>query len=116
MERARRYTWVVFILFAILATLFGVFPGPWFEGDGMDTDDTDANWLITSYATVAVVLTVAIALTAYRRGERWAWLAFWVWPAFFVLHGVVFFPVDFVFAALGVAALLVARPRDARAA
>jgi hypothetical protein len=112
MERARRHTWVVFILFAILATLFGIFPGAWFDDGGTDRD---ANWLTTSYAAVAVVLTVAITLTAYRHGERWAWLAFWVWPAFFVLHGVVFFLVDFVFAALGVAALLVARPRDARA-
>ena len=108
MERARRYTWVVFIFFALLATLFGIFPGPWFEEGDMDTD---AKWLVTTYATVAVVLTLAVALTAYRRGERWAWLAFWVWPAFFVVHGIVFFVIDFVFAALGIAALLIARPQ-----
>ena len=108
-ERVRRYTWIVFIFFALLATLFGIFPGPWFEEGDMDRD---SKWLVTSYATVAVLLTVAITLTAYRRGERWAWLAFWVWPAFFVLHGIVFFVVDFVFALIGIAALLVARPRD----
>ena len=107
-ERARGNTWIVFILFAVLAALFGIFPGPWFE----DTDlDRDSKWLVTSYATVAVVLTVAIALTAYRRGEMWAWLAFWVWPAFFILHGTVFFVVDFVFALIGIVALVVARRR-----
>jgi hypothetical protein len=46
------------------------------------------------------------------RLSRWAWLVLWLWPAFFVVHGVVVFP-DFVFAALGVAALLVSRPRSA---
>ncbi len=73
--------------------------------------DRNSKWLVTSYAIVAVVLTIAITLTAYRRGERWAWLAFWVWPAFFVLHGIVFFVVDFVFAVIGIAALLIARPQ-----
>ena len=52
-----------------------------------------------------MVLTVAVAVTAYRRGERWAWWAFWVWPLFLVVHGLAFFAVDFVFAALGVGAL-----------
>jgi amino acid transporter len=105
--RARRNTWIVFILFAVLATMFGIL-GPWTEQGEMDRD---SKWLITSYATVAVVLTVAIALTAYRRGEKWAWLAFWVWPAFFILHGIVFFVVDFLFALIGIIALLAARPR-----
>jgi hypothetical protein len=27
-----------------------------------------------------------IAATAFRRGERWAWLAFWYWPAMFLSH------------------------------
>jgi hypothetical protein len=94
----------VFVLFAALAFLFGVFPGTWYDEGGSDREE---QWLVTSYAFVAVVLTVAIALTAYRRGERWAWLAFWAWPVFFVLHGIVFFAFDFVFAALGIAALLV---------
>jgi hypothetical protein len=62
--------------------------------------DRDAQWLVTTYAAVAVVLTLTIAPTAFRRGERWAWLAFWIWPVFFVVHGIVFFVVDFVFAAL----------------
>lgn len=27
-----------------------------------------------------------IAVTAFRRGERWAWLVFWYWPVLFVTH------------------------------
>src|SRR5688572_24527342 len=95
--------WIVFLFFAFLATVFGVFPGTWFD----EQADSDYRVLVTTYAGVAVVLTVSIALTAFRRGERWAWLALWVWPVFFVVHGAVVFPVDFVFAALGVAALVV---------
>ena len=95
------------MLFAVLATMFGIFPGGWFATDV----DRDATLLTTTYAVVAVVLTVAIAATAFRRGERWAWFAFWVWPMFFVVHGFAFFVVDFVFAALGVAALALTTPR-----
>jgi hypothetical protein len=101
--------WMVFVLFALLAALFGVFPGTWFEDD----ITRDAQWLVTTYAVVATVLALAIAPTAFRRGERWAWVAFWIWPAFFVVHGVVVFVVDFVFAALGVFALLITAPQKA---
>lgn len=97
----RRYAWLAFVFFAVLATMFGVFPGGWFEDDV----DQKATLLTTTYGMVAVVLTVAIATTAFRRGEMWAWLAFWVWPVFFIVHGAAFFPVDFVFALLAVLAL-----------
>ncbi len=107
--RLAPWMWIVFVLFALLAVLFGVFPGTWFEEDDFTRD---AQWLITTYAAVAAGLTLAIAATAFRRGERWAWFAFWVWPLFFVVHGAVFFVVDFVFAALGVAALLISAPRS----
>jgi membrane protease YdiL (CAAX protease family) len=101
--------WIVFVLFAVLVILFGVFPGPWFEAGDITRD---AQWLITTFAAVAAVLTLAVALTAFRRGERWAWIAFWIWPVFFVIHGFLFFVVDFVFAAIGVVALLISQPRS----
>ena len=107
----RRYAWTVFVLFALLATMFGVFPGGWFESDV----DRDSALLTSSYGVVAVVLTVAVAVTAFRRSEMWAWLAFWVWPVFFVVHGIAFFPVDFVFALVGVVALLATYPSKGRA-
>jgi hypothetical protein len=102
----RRSAWIVFVFFAVLGTGFGVFPGGWFEDDV----DRDATLLTASYGLVAVVLTIAIAGTAFRRGEMWAWLAFWVWPVFFVIHGFAFFAFDFVFALLGALALAATYP------
>jgi len=42
-------------------------------------------WLI-GFSTLAVT----ISLTAYRRGDRWAWYALWALPLTFVLIFVVF--------------------------
>lgn len=106
-ERLQRASWLVFLLFALLGFLFGVFPGTWFADD----IERDSQWLVATYAAVAVALTVVVALTAYRRGERWAWWVFWIWPAFFLVHGLVFFYGDLALAALGVGTLLLSRPR-----
>ena len=105
----RRYTWTVFAFFSLLTFLFGAFPGSWFE-EGVDRNDA---LLLSSFAAGMAVFGLAVTLTAFRRGERWAWLAFWFWPVFFVLHGIAFFVVDFVFAALSIAALLLTRPAAA---
>lgn len=110
MAAFRRYAWIVFVFFAVLGTAFGVFPGGWFEDDV----DRDATLLTASYGMVAVVLTIAIAVTAFRRGELWAWLAFWVWPVFFVIHGLAFFALDFVFALVAVLTLAATYPGSRR--
>jgi hypothetical protein len=51
-----------------------------------------------------------IAVTAFRRGERWAWLAFWYWPVLFATHFVTyesgFRYAQLVWLTLSVAALL----------
>jgi len=66
--------------------------------------------------TVGVDLfTLLIAATAFRRGERWAWLAFWYWPAAFLSHFLLY-ESDFRYAqlvwmALAVAALAVTARR-----
>ena len=60
----RRWAWVVFVLFAVVVVLFGVFPGRWFEGDL----SREAQWLVTTYAAGTAVLGLAIALTGFRRG------------------------------------------------
>ena len=109
MGRIRRWAWVVFVVFALLGFLFGVFPGVWFEEDPVERE---MQWLVTSYAAVAVALTLALVPTAFRRGERWAGLARVLdLAAFFVIHGAVFFVVDFAFAAAGIVALVASAPR-----
>ena len=60
------------------------------------------------------MLTIAIAVTAFRRGEMWAWLAFWVWPVFFVIHRLAFFAFYFVFALLGALTLAATYPGSGR--
>jgi hypothetical protein len=56
-----------------------------------------------------------IAVTAFRRGERWAWLAFWYWPVLFATHFVTyesgFRYAQLVWLTLSVAALLATRRR-----
>jgi hypothetical protein len=56
-----------------------------------------------------------IAVTAFRRGERWAWLAFWYWPAMFATHFVTyqsaFRYAQLVWLTLSVAALLLTARR-----
>jgi hypothetical protein len=51
-----------------------------------------------------------IAVTAFRRGERWAWLAFWYWPVLFITHFATYTSsfryAQLVWAALSVGALL----------
>jgi hypothetical protein len=32
------------------------------------------------------LFSMAIALTGFRRGERWAWYTMWLFPFFFALH------------------------------
>lgn len=56
-----------------------------------------------------------IAVTAFRRGERWAWLAFWFWPFMFATHFVAyessFRYLQLVWIVLSVAALAATYPK-----
>jgi hypothetical protein len=35
------------------------------------------------------LFSMAIALTSFRRGERWAWYTMWLLPLFYALHSLV---------------------------
>ena len=78
-----------------------------------DQFEHDARVLITSFGLGMAVLSLAVVLGPFRRGERWAWAALWVWPAFMVSHVVTLGTLvpDGVFAVLSAGALLAARPR-----
>ncbi len=71
-----------------------------------------ANLLIATFGAGMAVLATLIAVIPFRRGERWAWAALWVWPAFFVAHVVVLgtWVPDGIFAAATAGALLMSRP------
>lgn len=73
----------------------------------------DANALIASAGVALGILVIVLSIAGINSGERWAWLALWVLPAFFLSHCILlgtWIP-DGVFAALSVAALIVTRPR-----
>jgi len=55
-----------------------------------------------------LVFGLAIILTGFRWGERWAWYALWYYPIFFALHIVAFgtFVIDGVLALICVLSLL----------
>jgi len=55
-----------------------------------------------------LVFGLAIILTGFRWGERWAWYALWYYPIFFALHIVAFgtFIIDGVLALICVVSLL----------
>jgi len=106
-----RHSWKVFLLISIILGLFGM-------GDilqGMSADPAIANsitgvaWeelqvsspkianLIDlqvrsggSQLVMLSILSIAICLAGYRRGERWAWYTLWVFPIWTALAFVTF--------------------------
>lgn len=100
-----KHAWMILFaigLFSLVTSfppLFGVDPDPArIEGiAGMTMSELRASnpkfldvvaFLLQAYGLVTLVwsvLVIAISMTAYRRGEKWAWYAFWSLPAYFVV-------------------------------
>jgi hypothetical protein len=96
--------WILLFAIGILGLvtsippLFGVDPDPArIEGIiGMSMDELAASnpefldlivFLLGAYGLVNLVwsiLVIAISMTAYKQGKRWAWYAFWSLPAYFI--------------------------------
>jgi len=68
-----RYAWVVFVVISVIGIYFGA--SDLTELTSYDAQAAARNGLATA------LLTLAISVTALRRGERWAWIAMLVWPA-----------------------------------
>lgn len=105
MTRLRRVSWIYFCLLSIIAMLS--------IGELFGDKRTDEHWLAATFGPGMGVFGLAIAATAYRRGERWAWATFLVWPLFFAVHIAVFHTwiPDGVFLALAIVALTLTIPR-----
>jgi hypothetical protein len=110
-----RHVWKVFAALGVIVVLFGVGDIPsggasFQSGEavlfnsmtGTTWDELrtanpgaakliDYLWRAQAAALVVVgLLTVAISLTALRRGDRWAWYAMWVFPLWIALVYLVF--------------------------
>ena len=110
MNAIQRAAQVLMVIFGLLTI---VFYSSVYAATGGDALPEDANALIATGGAALGVLVIALAVAGINSGERWAWLALWVLPAFFFAHAVLlgtWIP-DGVFAAISVAALVVTRPR-----
>lgn len=76
-----RHSWV-------LVAIVGLNEAVWALMGPVSEATRDASVYIATYGAGMGILTVAIAATAFRRAERWAWFAMWVWPVYFIMHGV----------------------------
>ena len=98
------------VIFGLLTI---VFYSSVYAATGDDAFPEDANALIATGGAALGVLVIALATAGISSGERWAWLALWVLPLFFVAHAALlgtWIP-DGLLAVMSVAALVVTRPR-----
>jgi len=89
-------TWWIFAAFGILFIIYGVYaftlpyaqPGHW--SDIANSQETvvyiadNFRWL-GMVAVMFGLLTLALSYGAYRRAQKWAWVAFTSFPIFFLL-------------------------------
>ena len=99
-----KHAWILLFAIGLLVLvssfplLFGVDPDPArIEGIvGMTMSELRASnpefldlitFSVRTYGLVSLAwsfLIIAISVTAYRKGEKWAWYAFWSLPAFYI--------------------------------
>ncbi len=98
-----RRAWAIFFIFGLLLLAYGFYafslpdrdPQIWdFLGKDKEVFDylNETFRLIGMLSVGFAIFTMAVSMTAYRRGERWAWYAFWYWPIFWLLAAVYTWP------------------------
>lgn len=106
----QRVSQAVIVLFGVLTVVF--LSSVYADSTATRFPD-DANALIATAGVALGLLVIVLATAGISSGERWAWLALWVLPVFFVAHVALlgtWLP-DAVFAVLSVVALFFTRPR-----
>lgn len=111
----QRNAWMMLLVVASIFTLFGL----WDLVRGMDADPAIAESILgtdwepfsdqrpdianlmdlmakSHGATIAAfsILSIAVILRPFRRGEPWAWYVLWIWPVWNVLIFLRFFTAD----------------------
>ena len=109
-----RHAWKVLLFFSLFMALIGLpdllAGGSYYQGGGASTLQgiTGMTWEqleATSPNAAAMIdfkvrmgglryiflglFSMAIVLTGFRRGERWAWVTMWLFPFFFASHSLV---------------------------
>lgn len=116
-----KHAWAIFFLFGLLLLAYGfdAFSLPYRDPqhwDFLGTDKVVFDYLSMNFRWIGMltvgfaIFTIAVSLTAYRRGERWAWYAFWYWPIFWVLAALYTWPGAFLLLFLIVSLVGLLRP------
>lgn len=116
MTRIQRTAQAVMAVFGLLVVVFLASVYAAADVPGEPPFPEDARHLVATAGVSLGVLVVVLATAGISSGERWAWLALWVLPAFFLSHCLLlgtWLP-DGAFLALSVVALAVTRPRYGR--
>jgi hypothetical protein len=106
-----RYGFVVFVLISVMGLLmavrslfdplsfFTVFEsaaGVDFAALARDPQTARGLEFVGRWIATALIgsdgITLILALTAFRRGDRWARLALWYWPLMFASHAILYVP------------------------
>lgn len=101
MKRPPAWSSIVFVVVGVLLCLSGLVwfwlrefqPDHWtrLTDDPEVLDYLSFAWKVAGIFTIATgLLTIVVAATAFRRGERWAWLVFLGWPLLLVALASVF--------------------------
>jgi hypothetical protein len=105
---APRTSWIFFAVLGVVVVLVSTL-GQFSSSVSGLAEVRDDNWIVATFGTGMGVLTLAVAGTALRRAEPWAWWALCYYPVFFAVHVAVFgtWIPDAVLLVLSVAALAV---------
>jgi hypothetical protein len=96
-----RYAWVLLFLVGLVTLVVG-------SSGAVFGRDVEEQTLVGTFGAGMGIFSLAIILTAYRRGERWAWFVLWYYPIFFIIHIIALGTVipDLVFLILSVLGLV----------
>jgi hypothetical protein len=72
------YGWVLLLVVGLFTLLYGASVLV-FGGIAQRT-------LVGTFGAGTGIFSLAIILTAYRRGEKWAWFVLWYYPIFSIIH------------------------------
>jgi len=110
MKRVEKYAWVIFLCLGLLWLVVGInqifLPDGLMETDaqhvtGMSLSELEASspesillvrflyGIIGNLKTSWSLLVLAITLTGFRRGEKWAWYTLWLVPAVLICQGII---------------------------
>ena len=76
-----RYGWILLLVVGLITLLYGA--SVLVFGGGVAAAERVP---VGTFAIGMGIFSLAIVLTAYRRGEKWAWFVLWYYPIFSIIH------------------------------